>query len=73
MPAPSWSGRVPPCDAVVTRGTGSHPHLHPSGPDDGPVGSSHPGGLPVGRFVLGFIVAIVLVIFIVAQCVGSLI
>lgn len=26
----------------------------------------------VGRFVLGFIVAIVLVIFIVAQCVGAL-
>jgi hypothetical protein len=34
--------------------------------------STSPGGHRVGRFVLGFIVAIVLVIFIVAQCVGSL-
>jgi hypothetical protein len=29
------------------------------------------GGLNVGRFLLGFIVAIVLVIFIVAQCAGA--
>lgn len=57
----------------MRRDSDSHPRLHPSGPDDGPIGSSHPGGLPMGRFVLGFIVAIVLVIFIVAQCVGALV
>jgi hypothetical protein len=39
----------------------------------GTIATSHPEEATVGRFLLGFIVAIVLVLFIVARCVGAIV